>query len=160
MAGPKYRKKGVSPFLLVPIALLNCPKYRALSSSAIKLMYDIASQYNGKNNGDLCAAWKVMRPKGWKSEATLNKAKKELVAAGFIAVTRIGHLPNTCSLYGITWQPLNPSPKFDYGPNGFPAGEWQKLPPPNVAKNNAHTNTETVVDQPSIATEIEAEELA
>ncbi|UUZ49508.1 hypothetical protein LP420_04225 [Massilia sp. B-10] len=95
MEGQKSRKKGVTPFLLVPMALLNCPKYRALSSSAVKLLYDIASQFNGKNNGDLCAAWKIMRPKGWKSEATLHKAKRSW--------SRPGSLPSrgwgTCRIH-------------------------------------------------------------
>lgn len=91
-------------------------------------MIDIGSQYNGKNNGDLCAAWKVMHPKGWRSEATLDRAKKELLAAGFIAETRKGKRPNLCSLYGITWQPINPSPKFDIEPAGFPFGAWAHLP--------------------------------
>ena len=67
-----------------------------------------------------------MQPKGWRSEATLNKAKKELLSAGFIAETRKGRLPNLCSLYGITWQPLNPHAKLDTGPQGFPFGEWSK----------------------------------
>jgi hypothetical protein len=137
MSGPKSRKKDMRPFLRVPIALLNCPKFRALSPIAIKLLLDIGGQYNGKNNGDLCAAWKIMQPKGWNSEATLNKAKKELIAAGFLAVTRIGRLPNLCSLYGITWQALNPNPKLDYGPNGFPYGEWEKLPSPILTKTRA-----------------------
>ena len=114
-------------FLLLPNALLNCPKYRALSSSGVKLLIDIAGQYNGKNNGDLCAAWKIMQPKGWHSEATLNRAKKELLAAGFIAETRKGRLPNRCTLYGITWQALNPNSKLDIQPFAFPSGEWSKL---------------------------------
>lgn len=122
------RHKDPRPFVRLPKALLCCPKYRALSPSAVKLLLDISVQYNGKNNGDLCAAWKVMQPKGWNSEATLNRAKKELLAAGFIVVTRVGRLPNLCSLYGVTWQPLDPNPKLDIGPKGFPAGEWAKLP--------------------------------
>lgn len=114
-------------FLLLPNALLNSPKFRALSPSGVKLLIDIGSQFNGKNNGDLCAAWKVMHPKGWNSEATLDKAKKELLAAGFIAETRKGKRPNLCSLYGLTWQPLNPDPKLDVGPGGFPYGSWARL---------------------------------
>ena len=114
-------------FLLLPSELINCPKFRALSPSAVKLLIDVASQYKGKNNGDLCAAWKIMQPKGWNSEATLNRAKKELLAAGFIAETRKGKRPNLCSLYGITWQPLNPNPKLETTPSGFPFGAWGKL---------------------------------
>jgi hypothetical protein len=125
----RVRSKPAYPggFLLLPSALLHCPKFRVLSSSGVKLLIDVASQYNGKNNGDLCAAWKVMKPKGWRSEATLNRAKVELVAAGFIAETRMGRRPNLCTLYGITWQPLNPNPKLEVTPGGFSVGAWSKL---------------------------------
>lgn len=157
MAKPKSKQSYAGGFLLLPAALLNCPKFRTLSSTGVKLLVDIGSQYNGKNNGDLCAAWKIMHPKGWKSEATLSKAKKELLAAGFIALTRAGRLPNLCGLYGITWQPLNPSPKLDVGPNGFPVGAWAELPPAKSRKN-AMTTTETVVASPRIATETVVEE--
>lgn len=138
-------------FLLLPTALLCCPKFRELSGNAVKLLLDIGSQYNGKNNGDLSAAWKTMQPKGWKSEATLNRAKQELLAAGFIAETRKGRLPNLCSLYGITWQPLNPSSKLDIGPAGFPAGAWAELTPLRPRKN-ASSTTETVARGARIAT--------
>jgi hypothetical protein len=135
----------------LPTALLCCPKFRTLSGSGVKLLLDIGSQYNGKNNGDLSAAWRVMHPKGWKSEATLNRAKQELLAAGFIAETRKGRLPNLCSLYGITWQPLNPDKKLDIGPNGFPAGAWTELPR-LVVRKNASPTTETVAGSTRIAT--------
>lgn len=124
----KPAKEFAGGFLGLPAAMLNSPRYRQLSAASVKLLIDIGVQYNGKNNGDLSAAWKVMKPKGWRSEATLNRAKKEVIAAGFIAETRKGRLPNTCSLYGITWKPLNPSPKLDIGPQGFPYGAWAELP--------------------------------
>jgi hypothetical protein len=114
-------------FLALPIAMLCCSKYRMLSTRGVKLLIDIGSQYNGKNNGDLSAAWKIMKPKGWKSEATLHKAKQELQERGFISETRKGRLPNTCSLYGITWRPLDNSPKLDVRSDGFPVGEWAKM---------------------------------
>jgi hypothetical protein len=138
-------------FLALPMALLHHPKFQALSGSSVKLLLDIGSQYNGKNNGDLSAAWKVMQPKGWKSEGTLNRAKVELLAAGFIAETRKGRLPNLCSLYGITWQPLNPSPKLDAGTAGFPAGAWSEMPL-NSDRENASPTTKTVAGAHRIAT--------
>lgn len=134
------------------MALLHCPKFRTLSGNGIKLLLDIGSQYNGKNNGDLSAAWKVMQPKGWKSEATLNRAKVELLGAGFIAETRKGRLPNLCTLYGITWQPLNPNPKLDIGVNGFPVGAWAEMPRTGT-RENASPTTETVAAIRRIATE-------
>lgn len=134
----------VGAFLAMPMAVLNCPKYRSLSPSAVKLLFDIASQYNGKNNGDLNAAFKVMKPKGWKSETTLTKARKELQETGFIAETRKGRLPNLCTLYGITWQPLDPSPKLDIGPNGFPLNAWAELPREEAGKNASLTPVSVV----------------
>lgn len=141
-------------FLALPMAVLHCAKFRTLSGNALKLLLDIGSQYNGKNNGDLTAAWKVMHPKGWNSEATLNRAKKELLAAGFISETRKGRMPNLCSLYGITWMPLNPSQKLDVGPAGFPVGAWAELAPV-APRKNAALNTETVARVVSIATKTE-----
>jgi hypothetical protein len=146
----------VGPFLALPMALLHCPKFRMLSGNGIKLLLDIGSQYNGKNNGDLAAAWKIMRPKGWKSEATLNRAKVELLAAGFIAETRKGRLPNLCSLYGITWQPLNVNPKLDCGLKGFPVGAWAEMPR-SEGQEGAAPTTETVVAMRRIATETEVD---
>lgn len=142
----------VGAFLAVPMALLHCPKFRTLSGNGVKLLLDIASQFNGKNNGDLSAAWKSMHPKGWKSEATLNRAKQELLAAGFIAETRKGRLPNLCSLYGITWQPLNQNPKLDIQAAGFPVGAWAEMPRTDARKTTRST-TKTVVAIRRIATE-------
>lgn len=115
---------------MMPHSVLHSPQFHALSGNAVKLLLDIAAQYNGKNNGDLSAAWKIMQPKGWKSEVTLNRAKKQLLAAGFIAETRKGRLPNLCSLYGLTWRELDHDPKFDIKPYGFPMYAWEKMSAP------------------------------
>ena len=140
-------------FLMMPHALLNCAKFRALSPIGVKLLLDVAGQYNGKNNGDLSAAWKVMQPRGWRSEATLGKAKKELLKAGFIAETRKGRLPNVCSLYGITWQPMNANPKLDIGADGFPYGQWIELP--KLAGKRASLATDSEAANHHIATDSE-----
>ena len=100
-------------FIAMPYSVLNSGSFISLSAK-VKLLMDLASQYRGDNNGDLAAAWKLMRPRGWKSEDTLNKAKRELVATGLIYEARKGRCPNVCSLYALTWRPFNPSPKHDY----------------------------------------------
>jgi hypothetical protein len=43
-----------------------------------------------------------MQEKGWKSKATLERAKKELLKEGFIEETRKGGRPY-CALYAVTW---------------------------------------------------------
>lgn len=108
---PKKRPSGT--FLALPHNLTNARKFNDLSGNAVKLLIQLASQYNGKNNGDLSASFKDMGLKGWKSSNTLNKALKELLEFGFIVKTRQGHFPKTCNLYGITWKPIDPSTKYD-----------------------------------------------
>lgn len=106
-------------FLGIPRSAYDAPQFATLRPWTLRLLVDLVAQYNGRNNGDLSAAWKVLRPRGWNSEETLNNAKKELLAAGYIVEMRKGGRPNRCSLYALTWRPLDPSPKHDFGPGGF-----------------------------------------
>ena len=89
-------------FVRFPHELLNHRNFNTLSPRATKLLIDIASQYNGRNNGDLCAPLSKMRNRGWNSSDQLFKAKNELVEKGLIRVSRQGGL-NKCNLYALTW---------------------------------------------------------
>ena len=124
-------KREPGRFLALPAAVTNSPAFVRLSPYAVKLLIDIGSQYKGHNNGDLCAAWKIMKPRGWRSEATLHKAKQELLNANFITEMRKGRRPNVCALYALTWLDLDPSDKHDFGKGGFQRGAW-KTPEPLV----------------------------
>ena len=131
--GSRFRGSSIGEgFVAMPYSVLNSMAFKSLSAKAVKLLLDLASQYRGDNNGDLAAAWKVMRPRGWKSEDTLNKAKKELLKAELIFEARTGRRPNVCSLYALTWFPLHPSPKHDCKPSAFIKGAY-RLQEPLVA---------------------------
>jgi len=120
-------------FLALPYSVLNSPLFLALSPHAVKLLLDVAAQYRGDNNGDLALAWKLMKPRGWRSEATLHKAKSELLAAGFFYETRKGRRPNVCSLFALTWPALDKNDKFDPGAAaGFTRGEFRFKAPLTV----------------------------
>ena len=113
-------------FVAVPYSVLNSPLFIALSPHSVKLLIDVAAQFRGDNNGDLSLAWKLMKPRGWRSEATLHKAKRELLAGGFLYETRKGQRPNLCSLFALTWHQLDASDKFDPGAKaGFTRGEYR-----------------------------------
>ena len=92
----------VSGFLAVPRQLLHSPKYVALTNTAKALLYDIAARFTGKNNGSITAPFVAMQERGWRSTATLNRALKELVAAGFLKVSRKGGSHN-CQRYRLPW---------------------------------------------------------
>ncbi|WP_054760607.1 hypothetical protein [Methylomonas koyamae] len=70
------------------------------------MLDNLTAQYNGKNNGDLSAAPKIMELFGWKSRGSIDESLTELLAFGFIEQTRQGGR-NQCSLYAITWQPID-----------------------------------------------------
>ncbi len=120
-------------FVALPYSVLNSPLFTALSPHALKLLIDVAAQYRGDNNGDLSAAWKMMQPRGWRSEATLHKAKHELLEAGFLYEARKGHRPNVCSLFALTWFALDDNEKFDAGAKArFTRGEFRFRAPLSV----------------------------
>lgn len=82
------------------------PNYYRLSYTAKALLFELLYQYRGKNNGDLCAAWGLLKDRGWQSPDTINRARKELLETGWIVQTRQGGL-NKASLYALTIWPIN-----------------------------------------------------
>ena len=115
------------------------------------LLWDLAAQYRGDNNGDLCAAWKLMHLRGWKSEETLSKAKRKLLEVGLIVETRKGARPNKCSLFALTWYALDDCKgKLDIAPQSFPRGAYKLKEPhpmiPPSSKENTSLTTAGVVE--------------
>jgi hypothetical protein len=117
-------------FLALPGDVINHAAFLRLSPYAKALLIDLGAQYKGHNNGDLSCAWKVMKPRGWRSEATLHKAKHELLHSGFIFEARKGRRPNLCGLYALTWPLLDPNPKHDCTPAAFERYAYRRRDPP------------------------------
>lgn len=141
-------KRESGAFLALPSRLLESQAFKTLSPYGVKLLLDIASGYRGNNNGDLSAPWKTMRNRGWRSEETLQKAKKELIAHGLIAETRKGRRPNVCTLFGLTWFRIDPSNKYDISEGAFPFGAWKAMAPPLEPARRARAALRSAVDTP------------
>lgn len=139
-------KRDGGAFVTIPIAVLQSRAYLDASPYARMLLIDLAMQYRGDNNGDLCAAWKVMQPRGWRSEETLQKAKRELLDLGLIVETRKGARPNKATLYAVTWCALDPcGGKLDLSPTAFPRGAYRLRDPlPPIVKNASLTTAPVV----------------
>lgn len=119
-------KRDGGAFVTVPLSVLNSAAYLGLGAQARMLLFDLAAQYRGDNNGDLGMAWKLMQARGWKSQDTLNRAKRALLDSGLVVETRKGWRPNRSSLYALTWFALDEcGGKLDYGPAGFPRGAYR-----------------------------------
>jgi hypothetical protein len=121
-------------FVKVPHVVLRSLGFSQLSAHATKLLMDLLSQFIGNNNGDLGAAYSVMKKRGWRSKGTLNRAIKELLEAGFIEVSRQGG-KHKCSLYAVTFYKVDYCKgKLDISPTERPVSTWKKNEPlPDIA---------------------------
>jgi len=99
-------RKECGNFVMLPKACLMHDNFIALSPYAVKLLIDLYANYNGFNNGDFCCTWSMMKVRGWRSESTLNNARKELLYYGWIICSRHGGR-NKSSLYAVTFQSID-----------------------------------------------------
>lgn len=74
----------------IPHVVMDHPDFISLSPNAIRLLLEVSKQYSLKNNGKLCITWSQMKKRGYKSEATLQRAKKELLEKELIIVSKRG----------------------------------------------------------------------
>jgi hypothetical protein len=106
--------------------VMKSPEWGDLDGYEVKLLMELAKEYKGNNNGDLSAAFSVLKSRGWRSSATLNRRLRGLVEKGWLLVTRHGG-SHRCSLYAITWWPLNEcSNKTLYGTELRARNTWRK----------------------------------
>ena len=135
-----HRKSNKMRFGGIPLPVFEHPDYQALSGSAAKLLMDFACQYYGKNNGDLTAAYSVLKPRGWKSKGTISSAVNELLERNLITKTREGRFQNpgaTCALYALNWYPIDECHgKLDVAPTRVPPRAFSaELSPTPSPKN-------------------------
>lgn len=113
-------------FIALPWSVVDSPAYQALSSHARCLLIEVARQFVRDNNGKLLLSRAYMANRGWKSVDMLTKAKRELIAAGFIYETAKGQRPNKASWYAVTWRALDRNPGYDAGAvEGFVRGAYR-----------------------------------
>jgi hypothetical protein len=99
----------------LPWSALDSPAYARLSHPARSLLLELARQFVRDNNGRLLASSAYLAKRGWNSADVITRAKRELLAAGFIHETVKGHRPNRASWYALTWRTLDRHADFDAG---------------------------------------------
>ncbi len=136
-------------FVALPWSVLDCPAYACLSHPARSLLWEFARQYVRDNNGRLLASSAYLAKRGWRSPEVIIRAKRELLQAGFIHETVMGHRPNKASWYAVTWRSLDLIPGFDAGAaETFKRGAYRQ----NTPLKNASLTAPGVVERHHIAT--------
>ncbi len=125
MARNKNGRSNTPPFVMLRKDIITSEQYSKLSYKGIKLLVDVLEQYNGNNNGDLCVTMSVMKNRGWKSAGTLQAAKNELVAKGWLELTRQGGR-HKCSLYAVSFYNIDEcGRKHDRMSTKTPSNRWK-----------------------------------
>ena len=136
-------KRPPGRFYTLPAVVLQSSAFVSLSAQAVKLLLDLLEQYRGDDNGRLICTWAHMHEKrGWKSRDTLNNARAELIAAGFLFETVKGRRPNRASWFALTFFALDPNDDYDASPQAFPYLAFADLP--TVPPKNASLITQGV----------------
>lgn len=119
MGREKTKSRVGGRFLALPHQVIDCAAYIGLSAPAKDLLTCIARQFAGANNGRLLCTLSVMKKRGWTSNDTLSRARKELEGAQFIQRTREAQMPRRAAWYGLCWLPLDYDPLMDIKPPDF-----------------------------------------
>lgn len=125
-------------FVRIPHAVIDSQGWKLSNGTAIKMLCELARCFNGFNNGDLAATFKMLRPRGWSSPETITNACRELRSHGLIELTRQGGLHRS-NLYALTWYPIDECRgKLDVASTKVASGLWKaaiaeryKRPPKN-----------------------------
>lgn len=127
MGRAKHKRSGRDGvrFLALPHTVMDSPAFLELSAPAVRLLLDIARQFDGRNNGRLVACMSAMQSRGWTSNDTLQCARRELEAAGLLVMTRKGARPNKAAWFALTWTGLDHSSEMDeISPAIYPRGAY------------------------------------
>ncbi len=74
----------------LPYSMVQSDAWRALSGSALKVLIELYSRFNGKNNGNLCLSYADAAKKLGIGHATIKRAFVELQEKGFIRLIKQG----------------------------------------------------------------------
>lgn len=128
-------KRDGRQFVALPHVVLESPGYRLATYPARALLIDIAMQYTGHNNGKLVACAKYLKAKGWNSNATIVRARRDLIDCGLLIETRKGARPNKAAWFALSWLDLDQGQGLDIDPKFYRRGEY--MTPDKAAQQNA-----------------------
>jgi len=114
-------------FSVLPHNVFQSDEYAELTHRARSCLIDLVCQFRGANNGDLTGAWSIMQKRGWTSKQQLSEAIKELLARGWIILSRRSTKRRQPNLYALTWLGVDKcGDKLDIAPGMASVGIWRR----------------------------------
>lgn len=78
-------------FMQLPYSMVQSDAWRSLSGPALKILIELYSRFNGKNNGLLSLSYADAAKKLALGHATIGRAFDELQVKGFVRLIKRGH---------------------------------------------------------------------
>lgn len=78
-------------YMALPYGMVTSEAWRSLSGTALKVLIELYSRFNGRNNGTLCLSYADAAKRLSIGQATIRRAFDELQAKGFIRLVKRGH---------------------------------------------------------------------
>ena len=111
-------------YLGIPHWIIRREEFAAIPGSPMKLLIDLADQYNGFNNGNLSIA--QIRPR-WSSRSKTTRSEQSLIRNGWIIKTKHGGLGMGPDLFAVTWWEIDACKgKHNYPVESRPSHLWMK----------------------------------
>lgn len=131
----KYKEACPTPYLPVPVMVMDSEAYKRASDKAIRMLFDIARPHNALrgNNGHLSGARTYLKTRGWRSAKKIHSALQELQELGLIEQTKVGGLNRGSHLFALTWLPISNYTGLDI--DFFRPGAWLRLQSVSPIKN-------------------------
>lgn len=107
---PNGRASGRGLVIVLPKSVFDTDEYRALSHRARTLLTFVHLTYSKYNNGSLRILTSEPERYGFRSKDLLSKARNELIAAGWLQVTRLPKFKRMPWLYALTWEAIDANP--------------------------------------------------
>ncbi len=111
-------------YFAMPHKVVDSLAYLRLRHTAKSLLFELSRQHNGVNNGHLHISQSWLLKRGWKSVATINQCKKDLIESGLIIQTRLGGLNAGPNRYALTWLPISNFVNLDLRPSQYHPGAY------------------------------------
>ena len=147
-------RKESGRFTALPHRCLDHENFTNMTHKGVRLFIDVAAQYNGHNNGDLCITFSMMKKRGWGSKQTLYLAIDELLHYGWIVRTRIGGLNKTPHLYVLTFHSIDEcGGKLDIKPTKVASGNWKNVIDKWVKPERYCSNFDTLKNKSLVQTQ-------
>ncbi len=104
----KSRNRSTETFAQIPLRVMASEAFRTLRSTHKVVLFLVAAQYRGTNNGDLALTRSMARELGVTSEETRSHGLRELAERGLIVKSYQGGMrPFGPTRWALTWKSID-----------------------------------------------------